>query len=446
MKILSTSDFFNNQFASFAEYDCYRNITNVIDGFKLSQRKVAFTVDDKNINSPIKVESLAPEVGTYTEYLHGAQSLYGVIIGMASPWGIWNNLPLLSSKGNFGSRMNGASAAPRYIFTYKQKVFDYIFRKEDRIILKQLNFEGHDIEYNHYLPIIPYSFCKISEGMGTGFSHLVMPRNPVDLIKNVILMLDGKKPKELKAYAKGFKGNISKTKDGSWQYEGTFERKGKNHIIITELPIGYDLTSYNKVLNELEDKKVIKSFKDVSDAKKDTFKFELDVTQEFSDQSDGKILSELKLIDRIGDNLTFLNENNQIIQFDNDIEIQEYWFKYRLSKYNERKSKYIELLEEKLKVIKNKFRFIQSIIDDKIVVNKKSKVDIIDQLERNGFDLIDDSYDYLLNMPIYSLTFEKMSQLEDEMNEMDKELQDYKNTDVKDIWRSELDELEKVLK
>ena len=345
MKKLEVTEFFNTSFIEFAGYDCYRNITSVVDGFKLSQRKVMFTVDKLNITSDVKVEQLAPKTAELTEYLHGSQSLFGVITGIAAPWGIWNNLPLLAAEGNFGKRLNTTPSAPRYIYTYKKEIFDFIFRKEDKIILNQLNFEGNDIEYNHYLPIVPYAFFKICDGVGTGFSHLIMPRNPKEVIENVLLMLDGKSPNSLLPYSEGFNGTIERgATPNSYVYKGTIERISPTKINVIELPISYDLAKYTSVLNELEDKNIIAGFKDISDTKQDKFLFEVKVSKEFSSMSDDKILETLKLVERFTDNLTMLGEDNKIIQFNNDVEIFEYWFKYRLKKYEERRNAYSNLL------------------------------------------------------------------------------------------------------
>ena len=55
--------------------------------------------------------------------------------------------------------------------------------------------------------------------------------------------------------------------------KGTIQKIAKNKVLITEVPIGYDLKSYLKVLDSLEDDKKIVSYKDLSDD--DVFKFEV---------------------------------------------------------------------------------------------------------------------------------------------------------------------------
>lgn len=55
-----------------------------------------------------------------------------------------NNINLLIPNGSFGTRIKGGddNAAPRYIYTYLNKITPLIFRKEDNVILKYLYDDG----------------------------------------------------------------------------------------------------------------------------------------------------------------------------------------------------------------------------------------------------------------------------------------------------------------
>jgi hypothetical protein len=54
------------------------------------------------------------------------------------------------------------------------------------------------------------------------------------------------------------------------------------------------------------------------------------------------------------------------------------------------------------------------------------------------FDKCDDSYNYLLNMSILSLTYEKIKELEKQVNEKQKYYSDYKSKTIVSIWKEEL--------
>jgi DNA topoisomerase-2 len=81
------------------------------------------------------------------------------------------------------------------------------------------------------------------------------------------------------------------------------------------------------------------------------------------------------------------------------------------------------------------------IIDGKFKVNNVAKSDIIKKLESNKFELVDDSYDYLLKMPIYSLTKEMYDKLKNELDLKTEELESMKSTDSRKMYINDLDEL-----
>jgi hypothetical protein len=56
------------------------------------------------------------------------------------------------------------------------------------------------------------------------------------------------------------------------------------------------------------------------------------------------------------------------------------------------------------------------VIDKKLIINNKKKVDLEKELEELEFPKLskNESYDYLLNMPIYNLTKEKVDHLKEQ--------------------------------
>ena len=62
------------------------------------------------------------------------------------------------------------------------------------------------------------------------------------------------------------------------------------------------------------------------------------------------------------------------------------------------------------------------------------------------YNSITSEYNYLLNMPIHNFTLEKVNELESEINMKNDELGVLVDTDIKDIWKKELDEFEVMYK
>ena len=113
---LNITEFFNTSYCNFGSYDNMRKIANIVDGNKISSRKCLHIILKDNIKEPFKVQNLCSRVSEKTNYIHGAGSLYGVIVGLAQDFVGTNNIPLLKRKGNFGTRLiPEASADFKYI-------------------------------------------------------------------------------------------------------------------------------------------------------------------------------------------------------------------------------------------------------------------------------------------------------------------------------------------
>ena len=63
-----------------------------------------------------------------------------------------------------------------------------------------------------------------------------------------------------------------------------------------------------------------------------------------------------------------------------------------------------------------------------------------------GLEEIDDSYDYLLRMPIYSLTKELFDKLKTDFSSKKQEIKILEATDPKDMYRTDLSDLKKKFK
>ena len=101
----------------FSKYDCERSIPNMMDGLKISLRKILFSAFKKKITNEIKVAQFSGYVSEHSGYHHGEASLNGAIVGMAQDYVGSNNINLLMPNGQFGTRLAGGkdSASERYI-------------------------------------------------------------------------------------------------------------------------------------------------------------------------------------------------------------------------------------------------------------------------------------------------------------------------------------------
>jgi DNA topoisomerase-2 len=435
---MKITEFFDDEYVDFSSYDNIRKIASLVDGQKNASRKILYTVLEKNIKNKIKVSQLGSKVAEFSEYLHG--NLDGVIVNLSRDFLGTNNIPLLQKNGNFGTRFSPEASASRYIYTYGTAQFFELFKKDDSPILNRQFFEGEEIEPMFYVPSLPMLLINGSEGVSSGFAQKILPRDPKKLKQYIDKVLGGKNYNpSFKPFYKGFRGIVIQGEHSAqWLIKGVVKRKGINKVQITEVPVGYDLKGYIKILDTLEDKKIIQSYRDKSE--NDNFLFDVNIASKFlKEWSDDELLIKLKLVKKITENYTVLDENNKIQVYTSIKEILDKYISVKLKFIAKRKEYLITKFEMDIRLNFSKYTFIKMIVDDELKVNKRKKIDIV--LDIDKIDKIikkDNSYDYLLNMNILSLTKERMNNLENDIKQSKEELDLLKGTSINDIWLSEL--------
>lgn len=467
---ITYKDFINKELIHFSNADNFRSIPSLVDSFKPSLRKIFFAGLKRGKRSPdIKVSQFAGYIGCETEYHHGEMSLFEAIIGMAQNWPTSNNINLLEPKGNFGSRsMQGKDAAsPRYIFTNINKLAHYIYREDDEPILKYIVEEGKSVEPEVYYPIIPMILINGTSGIGTGYSTNVLQFDPIDIVKQLKNIIKQKNCDELIPYYRGFKGKIKKIDDQQFSVKGCYEIVSDDTVHITEIPISVRSISFEKYKEHLTncmigDKKDDndKSKKKIVDYRMEPYNNKVDITVTFKPSELQKLIKNneleryLKLNSKLSmTNMYLYNANGKITKYDTPYEILEDFYNIRYKKYEERKIYRIRVLENDADIAKHKRMFIEYIIAKKIIIEKQKKDVIIDRLKQLKFPRLarkitaedsEKSYQYLIDMPLWSLTYEKIEELKEEEEDIQNILQEYKSKTIEEIWINELDEFLKA--
>jgi len=468
---VSYQDLINKELIHFSIYDNLRSIPSLCDGLKPSQRKILYYMLKKNKRDLIKVAQLSGYVSAETSYHHGEASLQGAIVNMAQNFVGSNNINLLYGDGNFGSRYQCGkdAASPRYIFTRLSDITQDMFNPNDTPLLNFLNDDGVIIEPEWYLPIIPMVLVNGCEGIGTGYSTFIPTFNPVDIIHNLIKMIDDDNfmPDPLKPYFQGFNGIVeeTETESGSYVTKGRWERLSDYQIKITEIPVGMGVTTYKEFLESFIEKSVVKKPGDKTKPKKKNFELK-DVQNKTIDENDDicfivefknkttldnliktkTLEKELKLVKSFSTNNMYLfNENLILTKYKTPVDILLEFFDLRLEFYIKRKEYITKRLQRELEILTSKARFIKEYINGDLDINKRSKDYIISVLEKHDYPKDDSSYDYLLRLPIYSLTSEKIKELEEQCHKKEKELAFILSKSPEDLWRIDLNDLLKKL-
>src|SRR6056300_812874 len=109
----------------------------------------------------------------------------------------------------------------------------------------------------------------------------------------------------------------------------------------------------------------------------------------------------------------------------------------RMEAYKKRKAHMIDVLERSMKKNTNMAKFVDMVINDKLVVFKRKKQELEEEME-SLFDQLNDSFDYLLHIKTYQYTQEAVAALVSETEELKKELETLKETTHFDMWKTDL--------
>lgn len=442
----TVTSFFDNEYLDYAKYVVsQRAIPHCIDGLKPTQRKVIHVANKiwKTGNEkPMKLFQLAGRVAADAFYHHGDSSLSSAIIGMAQ--GFKNSMPLLEGIGQFGSLRSPAAGAPRYISGKLHRNFRLLY--QDFELLSNKIEEGQEIEPEFFLPIIPTVILNGSSGIAVGFATNILNRNPIHVIDACLSVLNNKKIKTLSPWLNEFNGTFTRDPSNynTWKISGSYQVINSTTVKVTEIPPSFTYEKYEELLNALVEKRILVDYDDNSSNNVEyVLKFQRAILKEYISKS--KLDSLLKIHSQETENLTTIDENGNLKIFDKVEDIVLHFVDIRLKYYNKRKVYLLDRLQRELSIISNRARFIKDIIENRLKINNVPKDTIIKYLIKNKYLEIDGNYNYLLNMPIYTLTKEKVDDLLKQMKTKESEIEEISKTDPKDMYIKDLQALKKAL-
>lgn len=484
----SYTNFVNHELIHFSNADNIRSLPHLMDGLKPSQRKILYSCFKRNLREEIRVAQLAGYVSEHAAYHHGEASLNSTIIGMAQNFVGSNNINLLKPVGQFGSRLMGGkdSASPRYIHTYLEEIVSKIFRKEDANLLTYVDDDGELVEPEYYLPVVPLLAINGCIGIGTGYSTDIPPYKPDDIVCLLQHRLQGSietlADRPLDPWWFGFRGALERLDEQTWITKGVYELDdAKKTVTITELPVGTWTKDYKAFLDELCEADEKKS----KEAKKEARKAETASTSSRSSKDDGEPCG-LKGFDDLYNDmdvrfvLYFTEEGYDTIKespekfekqfklttswkttnmtcFDNEFNIVKYktvgdmleaFVEKRLPMYEARRLKMLHVLQTQITELDAKRRFIQAILDERLVLQKRSDEEIVENMKSCNIPPLScpekpdhyDSYDYVLRMRIDRLKQSAITELDHQIEEKQGEIEHLESQTASSLWTSDLEE------
>ena len=466
-------EFIDTELIKFSKYDCDRSIPNLMDGLKISLRKILYGAFKKRLSTEIKVSQFSGYVSENSCYHHGEESLNKAIVGMAQNFVGSNNINLLFPSGQFGSRIKGGqdASSTRYISTRLERITRCLFPDADDAVLDYLNDDGTLVEPQFYVPILPMVLVNGSKGIGTGFSTDIMCYNPLDIVTYLRDKLSCSSSSSSSSsssftstidfipYYNGFTGEVRKLTETKYLFKGKYERvEGKTDTIrVTELPVGFWTEDFKELLNELCDDKD-KDGKKITPIVKDILENYTDTTVDFVVTFSKDKLTELEAITadhgcngvekvlklfttNSTTNMNLFNAQDRLTKYNSVSAIIDDYYGVRLDFYRKRKEYIIAHLEKALLILSNKVKYIQETLDGTIDLRKKKRTEIVSLLESKGFCVIDDDseYKYLIKMAMDSVSEENVEKMMNEHQTKTIELERIRSTTVEQMWRQELE-------
>jgi len=428
---LPYQDFINKDLIHFSNYNLERAIPSVMDGLKVSQRKILYAAFKRDLKHEIRVAQFAGYVSEHSGYHHGEQSLNEAIIGMAQDYMGANNIPWLVPQGQFGTRLQGGkdSASPRYIHTYLQPIARKLVPEADFPVLRYRDDDGLPVEPEWYAPVLPMLLVNGARGIGTGYSTSIPSCDPVTLKTMLADWLHGNEEAlngAIPPYYKGFKGTVSA--DGT--VTGVY-RKEKEDVVITELPPGTWTQDYREFLEKELAEGRIKDFSDTST--------DMDVCIRIRGMDDKALVKSLTEKIKLT-NMHAFNAKGQITKYDSMNAILKEFAEVRLALYETRRLAQIAALKAELPYHEDVMRFLEDQVSDTPTLNfrKVSREACEQALVAAKYRKVSDSYDYIFRLPVSSFTTEQLGKHGKALEVLRVEITRLESLTAAALWLTEL--------
>jgi topoisomerase-4 subunit A len=232
----------------FLEYASYvirdRAIPSLNDGLKPVQRRILWTLHEKDSGNFIKVNTIAGAAMQY--HPHGDVSIMDALVVIV------NKRYLIEGQGNFGNIFTGdAPAAGRYIeCRLTELAREEIFN--DAITDFVPSYDGRSKEPVNLPGKLPLLLMLGAEGIAVGMAARILPHNFPELIEAQIAILKKQPFKVLPDFQTGGLMDAREYRDGAGQIKvrAKIKIKDESTVVIKEIPPG---TTTESLLGSIED-------------------------------------------------------------------------------------------------------------------------------------------------------------------------------------------------
>ncbi|EYE88633.1 DNA gyrase subunit A [Fervidicella metallireducens AeB] len=261
-----------------------RALPDVRDGLKPVHRRILYSMHELGIHPDKQHRKSARIVGDVLGkyHPHGDSAVYDAMVRLAQDFS--TRYPLVDGHGNFGSVDGDGAAAMRYTEARLSKIAMEMMRDINKNTIDYVdNFDGTEKEPSVLPSRYPNLLVNGSSGIAVGMATNIPPHNLGEIIEGTIRLIDNPDItiKELMGVIKGpdfpTAGNILGTSGIRQAYEtgrgrvivraeATIEEeRGKNRIVVTELPYQVNKAKLIESIAELVKDKKIEGISDLRD-------------------------------------------------------------------------------------------------------------------------------------------------------------------------------------
>lgn len=261
-----------------------RALPDVRDGLKPVHRRILYSMYELGLTPEKGYRKCARIVGDVLGkyHPHGDTSVYDALVRMAQDFSI--RYTLVDGHGNFGSVDGDSAAAMRYTEAKMDKITVEMLRGINKNTVDFIpNFDGEEKEPSVLPSRFPNLLVNGSAGIAVGMATNIPPHNLVEVINGVIKIIDNPEitihelMTEIKAPDFPTAGIIVGTSGIKSAYEtgrGKIivrakteiqEEKGRNKIIITEIPYQVNKSRLIESMADLVKNKRVDGISDIRD-------------------------------------------------------------------------------------------------------------------------------------------------------------------------------------
>ena len=443
-----------------------RAIPDVRDGLKPVHRRILFDMNELGLTSDKPYRKCALIVGDVLGkyHPHGDSSVYDALVRLAQDFSI--RCTLVDGHGNFGSVDGDPPAAYRYTEARLSKIANEMIRDIDK---NTVDFYPNFDDTREQPTVLPARYPNLlvngSDGIAVGMATSIPPHNLGEVIDGTVALLDDPdidieqlmeyipapdyptgalimgRSGIKKAYRTGRGNAIIRSR-----VEIEESHNGKSRLIVTEIPYQVNKANLIMAIADLVKQKKVEGISDIHEqSDRDGMRIVIEVKKDVNPQVVLNLLYKHTQL-QISNSMIMLALVDGTPKICNLKEILEAYVQHQKSVVTRRTQYDLDKALEREHIVKG-LVIAQANIDEVVAIIRSSpdrQTSAARLMER--FDLSDKQTNAILDMRLHRLNQLAVHELQEELDELEKEIADYRDIlatpqRVVDIIKTELLEI-----